>query len=655
MIHENGPLGSTPKPMRSKPPVGRSPLGVPSVGGRPMSTDFGPTMSGSDTDDPINRRASGRRAASDIGARGYTAPRRLSMLRRTNSATQRPQRAASDGSSVRSGKSGQVKTKKRGFFRKVIGFFQGPPRPLLSGRDSPPYGSSNGSPKQNTWRTRTDTNIRQSSSYHPARPRRERPADSSSDDEPGNFVSVSNAAGGANTWSAGGNNGGIKRSSTLPVASGLIPAAPNKSGRATPTSTRSITPKPTTDRPVSRSGTVKSATSNGTVKSTGTAKKRTRPNGSISRVNARTGSAGSSPNIMTLVDSPPTPAMPAVPTAPKSQTDPLAGSLPKAPGTSIIKAEPIPKLQVNGTDRPRPLSRSSSRTKTPQVDPGKESPQKRSTTPLPPSRTLQPPLKSALRPSSPAQNSIPVLSPPIDSKPLYTVSAPGPVNLPKEETPSPAISPDKPATPKVVHRESYASTAGDTVYDTADEGTPDGNPAETSESEYEEADDSRFQVVDNERIKRLGINVAPPKVEKIPDERQIHETHYEGSAFDSDSDETAGPGTRAAQDVSGHTRRKSVRMNVPESPGPAGLGGTVQDSPGGEAESPGADGMHEQWTTRIGKMRDDTTDESEGDDDYRDAKKGLMRNSGQWELTGGKKGKKSGSVKSGRSGKSAGR
>ena len=206
-----------------------------------------------------------------------------------------------------------------------------------------------------------------------------------------------------------------------------------------------------------------------------------------------------------------------------------------------------------------------------------------------------------------------------------------------------------------MHRESYASTAGDTVYDTADEGTPDGNPAETSESEYEEEDDSRFQVVDNERIKRLGINVAPPKVEKIPDESQIHETHYEGSAFDSDSDETAGPGTRAAQDVSGHTRRKSVRMNVPESPGPAGLGGTVQDSPGGEPESPGPDGMHEQWTTRIGKMRDDTTDESEGDDDYRDAKKGLMRNSGQWELTGGKKGKKSGSVKSGRSGKSAGR
>ena len=358
------------------------------------------------------------------------------------------------------------------------------------------------------------------------------------------------------------------------------------------------------------------------------------------------------------------PSMPDVPKAPKSQTDPLAGSLPKAPGSSIVAATNTPpKMVVPGTEpRPRPASRGSMTKKVPKAEDNDEtSPPRKTPTPLPPSRTLSPPLKSALRPSSPAApRTMPALAPPIDPKPLYTISAPGPVNLPKEEpatftmpsapvkaspakttVPATADGVNTAKTPVDVKRQSTASTmTGQSVYESADEGNAPG-VADDSESEAEDEDNSRYKVVDNERIKRLGINVGPPEVEKMPEDVALqHAREDYDSAVTDDSDETAGP--RPARDLAAQgggdsVRRKSVRMNVPESTSTVNaVVAQPQTAADGAAMAEGENPMHEQWKTRIGQMREDTTDESEGDDDYREGRKGLMKNTGQWELVDGK-------------------
>jgi len=66
------------------------------------------------------------------------------------------------------------------------------------------------------------------------------------------------------------------------------------------------------------------------------------------------------------------------------------------------------------------------------------------------------------------------------------------------------------------------------------------------------------------------------------------------------------------------------------------------------APSPEHERADAQWDTRIGRMREDTSDESEVDDGYRRARKGLIKNSGQWEAVKEKTAgmKKTGSVKS---------
>lgn len=204
---------------------------------------------------------------------------------------------------------------------------------------------------------------------------------------------------------------------------------------------------------------------------------------------------------------------------------------------------------------------------------------------------------------------------------------------------------------------------GASVYESAMEDGEAGGADETSGSESEA---EGYRVVDNERVKRLGINVGPPHVERVPsDQRYPHQDDYdEGDETDTSVDTainnrrsgaglnlgpvvTAPGRTAPSESGSAVARRKSVRMAVPDSPGP--------DSSFHDAHAPTSDAMEAaasrdqpQWKSRIGEMRDDTSDESDHDPDYLKARKGLIRNSGQWELdTDGKRKKKSGTSQTG--------
>ncbi|WWC64805.1 uncharacterized protein I303_107419 [Kwoniella dejecticola CBS 10117] len=755
VVHENRPESrasalqnrggrNTPKP---------SPLGVPSINtqARPLSSTIGGSrgnLHGDDSDDePVNFRSGGRRAASDVGGMAYRPPTGRQPLRRTfsddrhnNSAPVR--RANSDSSSIRS------QRKKKGFFASLGRLFKGSSsKKSRSGRESPSYGSSSHNRRSSGgggWHTRTDSNIKRGGTLSR---RGGGGDDSSSDEDTGNFVSVTNNRN--STWSVDNQRdakGGIKRSSTMPVASGLIPSKPaaksdlgmkRNSSQSTITGNRprSVTPLPASTKgnlnqgSLSRSNTVKSsmstasAKSAGTVKSTGTAKKKTRANGSIARASITAQQAAEGRNIMQLVDGATntTPKMPDVPKAPKSQVTPQM-ELPKAPGSSLVHPEPL-KSQAAHTNSEIPtlgrsISRSNSVKKVANHDSApvasvpkkeKETSPKRSTTPLPPSRMLSPPLKSALRPSSPLPPS-PPLVPQEPPKPMFTITAPGPVQLPAEPAPEPVE--EKFVPPPNNKRNSYHSMTSDgaSIYESANEG--DGSDEDGQGSSADEDDDMGYKVVENEKVRRAGeIATGVGRYEEDVDgdgdgdDTASDHTVEAGPTATSTNTNTKAPPPQAisvpppasavgSETASGVARRKSVRMAVPDSPvvekappaitsgghttdnayrpptsdyGHNGHGDTNNNNHQDEARptSPEPERIKEDWSTRIGRMREDTSDEDDIDPDYRRARKGLSKVDKKWDaLTAEEKErqaqaqakdgklKKRGSVKSNKSNKS---
>ncbi|WVF67302.1 hypothetical protein IAT40_002053 [Kwoniella sp. CBS 6097] len=714
VMHENRPgsRASPAVPSKSRngaaTPSRPSPLGVPSVNerSRPLSSTIGGSQrdlhQGDDSDsDAPNPRAGGRRAASDVGGMGYRPPKNRQPLRRTFSDDNRRSpsrgggRAGSDTSSIRGQK------KKKGFFASIGRFFKGGSSSrrregsIRSGRDSPPYGSSN----KGGWHTRTDSNIKRASTLRGGSGRRGGD-DSSSDEDDGGLISVTNNRN--NTWAVDNNRdsrGSIKRSSTMPIASGLIPSKPvarsdldmkrNSSQSTVTASAKQRSATPTAHKPLatsgsgtlSRSGTVKStmstatAKSAGTVKSTGTTKKKTRPNGSIARASLTAQQAAEGRNIMQLVDGS-SPSMPDVPKAPKSQVTPQM-ELPKAPGSSLVPAAPLKSASPHPNGEVptlgRSISRASSVKKVTKPDNDDSSPPLRPTTP---SRLLSPPLKSALRPSSPIPSA--PASPPQPPPPMFSISAPGPVQLtPEKEEKEEALVP--PPNNKRNSFHSMTSGDGNSIYESAieDEG---GDDDEGGSSEDE--DEQGYKVVENDKVARAGEiatgygqdggNDSDASDDTVDGRAQAGAhasagaragaatptpTHSQGLNHHT-SERAPAPAPievpRPPSSVGGSTvaRRKSVRMAVPDSPvvekAPEPLTTsthshsyqpTTLNNDNTEeldrAASPEPDAnherVHEQWSTRIGRMRDDTSDEDDIDPEYRKARRGLAKIDKKWE------------------------
>jgi hypothetical protein len=682
-MHENKPgsrlaNGNTKNGSAVKKP---SPLGVPATASR-VSAYGG---NDSDSDAPQNSRAGGRRAASDIGApMGYHPPTGRTPLRRVFS-SEEPKTAPRPGSVRSDGSSYQGKKKKKGFFASISKFFKGPKASqregsIRSGRSSPPYGSSPVKGKSGAWHTRTESNIKSFGGIGGKKGRRSG-NDSSSDDEAGNFVSVTNNRGAG--WSAVENAGRPvnKRHSSGPIASGLIPKArPTRSelgggSRADSASTvtarntgsvRAMSPTPSgTKTPtgalstVSRSNTVRSTASAGT---TGTVTKRTRKNGSISRATAGNTAANSGAGtrtIMSLIDAAP-PVMPEVAKAPRSQVSPQM-ELPKAPGSSIPSARSSIQPTAKTASVPAPASSKSDMTRSNTTSTIRE-PLRPTTPSLPPSKSLQAPLKSAMRPTSPQPNQEPL--PPLEvPTTLVSISAPGPVQLPVEE--KKAVSKFPPPLSKSM---SYASTttAGDdqSIYESAvEEDGENGRGGDSSSDEEEVSYSKGYKVVENDKVSKAGeaagpgegkvMIPAPPPPARAP------------SVFSDKSDDTAtgiNTAINAGKTESVRSRRKSVRMNLPDSPtvettprSGVGSSAPAQDrtpSPlppqtqthstiingtstalGAPVTSTTTPSREAQWSTRIGRMREDSSDDEDGGrtDEYTKSRNKLLKNSGNWE------------------------
>jgi hypothetical protein len=253
--------------------------------------------------------------------------------------------------------------------------------------------------------------------------------------------------------------------------------------------------------------------------------------------------------------------------------------------------------------------------------------------------------------------------------------------------------------PPNVKRHSYASTTADeaSVYESAIEDGGDdayGRNADSSSEDDDDFESHGYQVFENDKVSRADLHVGPPEVVRLP---------HGGNARDDESiasDDTATGGSpvrptaaaaaAAAAAVPAHaapvpaedekvTRRKSVRITAPDSPHhPVSnqnqpLPPTPTQAHAGHAEPDSDEEYHThahahahdravspppqrttdaQWSTRIGRVREDSSDEEvAGDEDYRRARRGLIRNTGKWEtvkssVTPEKLKRKSGSVKS---------
>lgn len=713
-VHENRPGTATPRPGSAQ--AGRMNNGSRLTDrgpGMPSVTDYRPRpMSGyggggDDSDSEVGP-GTRRRAASDVGAMSYTpiTKKRQSLLRRRSTDGQPSQgqrqeqngnrlQRHNSGSSSASGRGG-VPVKKKGFFASIGRLFKGGSRRGGggSGRESPPYGSGSGTVfggnRKGGWATRTETNLKRanSSGFGRRGGGGNNDGSSSEDEGGGNLVSVSNNR---MSWSADNVGRGPvnigKRNSNIPVASGLIPAKPTRGdlgSRAGAGSTSTVTAQntlgsragaksPTTGLGRSNTGRssasvgAKSATSVGTAKTGGTVRsgttKKTRPNGSISRATGLSSQpATKQNNMMSLVakpdpKNPAVPMMPDIPKAPRSQVTPQL-ELPKAPGSSIVRPGDAPS-QIVGKDELYPhqsISRNNSLQKVPQVS--KDS----SSAPLP-SRFQPPPLKSALRPSSPQP-----LAPPLEMpSTLVSVSAPGPVEVQRETRPLPSSFPIAPAhaRPRPDTRTSYASqvtSEGASVYESAVDGDEHRDyGAETSDDDDDEENQGRYEAVDNERVKRLGINVGPPAVERVPSGDLDNDSEEdEDESVHTELAQNQGQGPRGIEDdrasrVSRTSNRKSVRITAPDSEldaaqAPAPLTEGYADKTSRDPSPEPTRATDQKWSTRIGRMRDDTSEDEDEDDGYSKARKGLSRNSGQFEqqAQGGDKVKKSksGSVRS---------
>lgn len=607
-------------------------------------------------------RATGRKATSELGTGGTYKPPGTRSLRRTRSSDHGLSRVdeRSDSSSVNAHTSayhrGKERDKKKGgFFSSIARFFKGPhhDQQNRSGRESP-Y-------RKGAWHTRTDDNIKRQKSLNP----RTRRADSSSDEESlSNFAIVANQPN-QPSWTVADVG---RVSVNHPTHPGLIRSPSTKArshaGSATPRAAMSV---------VSKTPTVKSSRSN---RSTG--KPKTRPNGSIGRTSKRVSSPqGRADNsIMSIVDAP-TPSMPDVPKAPS--VGPQL-ELAKAPGSALTvepKYQPAvhhtarhsthsavqqaPALSHNttpkkkrdyDTDTLRPqdsISRSNSTRSAPgrpyksPMRPSTESFEKGPVSSHTPSKLKPPPLKSALRPTSPT----PIerqLSPDPRITTLYSVQAPGPVQVDEKEVDYEehhlGKKPEKvEATPEVA---GLLTDGPDDKPDIDRPRTKSRASHTTGDSVYESAEDADSRL-------------------------------YNDGNVDDDATEIAGYQPSGYSDGNELGRRKSVRVHVPgETPAPAPAAPAAGNGNGDYREvkttnfitpvpdSAPRDSMDSDdlqprrsapadWGTRIGRMREDTSsEEDELDPAYAKARKHLIKNDGNFDKirTKSKSGKSSSSVRS---------
>lgn len=602
-----------------------------------------------------------RKANSELGTGAYKPSNRQS-LRRTKSSDHGLSRVDEDDDSLRASNRNAYKgpdhKKKGGFFASIARFFKGPNHDGQgrSGRDSPDR-------RKGGWHTRTDDNIKRASLAHPRRRR----ADSSSDEESlSNFALVANQPA-QPAWTVAevgrtsvnhDTHPGIIRTTSL-KSRGTVTA-----GSATPRAAMSV---------VSKSPTVKSNKSN---RSSG--KPKTRPNGSIGRSRRISSPAGRAENsLMSIVDAP----LPTMPDVPKAPSVGPQMELAKAPGSSLAPdsvAQPTlqhsarhsshsgvhqaPSLTHNTTPKKRrdvdadtlrpqdSISRSNSmRTDVSKHAPGRpyKSSKRRSVDSLDksnvpaqtPSKLKPPPLKSALRPTSPS----PIerqQSPDPKITTLYSVHAPGPVQVDEKELDNEEHHQQK-KNPLEYLAPDVAGLITDDPNDKPDIDRPrtksraSYTTGTTGESVYESAEEARG---------------------------------YDNGQVDDDATEIAGQHGGSYADGSELSRRKSVRVHVPgEAPAPAppapaaeGYRETKTTSYITPADSAPRQSMDSDdynprrsapadWGTRIGRMREDTSsEEDELDPTYAKARKHLIKNDGNFtkSKSKSKSGKSSGSIKS---------
>lgn len=625
-------------------------------------------------------KTTGRKATSELGTGGTYKPPGTRSLRRTRSSDHGLSRVdeQSDTSSIRANTSayhrGKERDKKKhGFFSSIARFFKGPhheDKGNRSGRESP-Y-------RKGAWHTRTDDNIKRAKSSNP----RTRRADSSSDEESlSNYDVVANQPN-APSWTVAdvgrvsvnhGTHPGLVRSPSTKARS--------HAGSATPRAAMSV---------VSKTPTVKSNKSN---RSSG--KPKTRPNGSIGRTSKRVSSPpGRADNSMMSIVDAPAPTMPDVPKAPSVGPQ---MELAKAPGSSLVGDRQQPNVQHTArhsthsavqqapalthnttpkkkrdydTDTLRPqdsISRSNSM-RTDRSGPGRptKSPKRRSSdsfdkapvAALPPSKLKPPPLKSALRPTSPSPAER-QLSPDPRITTLYSVHAPGPVHVDDKdvEPKKPEIAgfitddPKKPEIAGLITDDPNDQIAG-FLTDGPDVKPDNDRPRTKSRTSYTTGatGDSVYESAEDDGSRQ-----------------------YNDANVDDDATEVAGYQPSGYSDGNDLARRKSVRVHVPgeapaPAPAPASNTGdgyretktthyvTPVAADSAPRESMDSDELAPRkapadWGTRIGRMREDTSsEEDELDPAYAKARKHLIKNDGNFDKiktkSKSKSGKSSSSIRS---------
>ncbi|CAK9787395.1 hypothetical protein CC85DRAFT_331165 [Cutaneotrichosporon oleaginosum] len=583
----------------------------------------------------------GRRATSELGQPSRYARQQSPPLRRAMSSEMvRPHRAGSDSSSER------TVTKRKGFFASIARFFKGSKHHDHSRRHGR---STSGS----AW----GKDARPAQQYG----RRVRSDSSSDEDNMGNLVSVSNSMrGGGSANFAGWNaadvgkvpmkSASVKRTSSTPRARPASAAAHSSPRAAAASKASTVTPRP---RPASAAGRAQTTATSTTVTRSNTVKSAPGGTKRASTITARSRSTQPGQSIMSIVDAPP-PAMPDVPKAPQSQQGPM--ELVKAPGSSLAPGLVLPSQVMH---HPRPstqhraeddelgpndsISRANSTKKKPARPPKsverrkslsdkketsekpvlREKEQKRSVSPLPPSKMRSPPLKSALRPTSPSSYPSQPLGPPPEITTLYDVHAPGPVQLPPDPEPERA--------PSTRSSRRMGSTDEASIYESANEdaATPRASMTLDDSSDDESVDAGAFQIINNERINPEDKDKSNAPLPPLPED--------------------------------GLQRRKSVRLEVPDRENVAEY---YQAEAEREAEERNV--AHERelekerarmylvaananasddslptqrstWDTRIGRMRDDTSDDDDDDPRYVKARRSLMSHTGDFKAKKDKK------------------
>ena len=230
---------------------------------------------------------------------------------------------------------------------------------------------------------------------------------------------------------------------------------------------------------------------------------------------------------------------------------------------------------------------------------------------------------------------------------MFSISAPGPVQLPAEAKPAPGpisvpmgpsfnseSTQSRPTGSGKRNSFTSATTAdGESVYESAEEGGNGHDEDEDSSSE-EEHDESKYKIYENDRSVEAGRNVGPPAVERIPS--QDNGEYDSGEESDHTATGAAGNDDSSIDQQPQLAKRKSVRMNVPESPAVTAPPPVTQEGghdystedrvPSPERQRPDS----AAWSSRIGQA-DPESEEDERDPEYTSARKELKKNTGKWE------------------------